>query len=272
MADGWPSSPRAPEALRRRAAGVLVLGGPLAAAAALDVLLERYPAEDEAADDAFRAAFLVWRAGRVEEARGRLEALAVGGGEGLAGGRAHYWLGRLAADAGRAEAATEAWRRAVTSDPLGYYGLRAGQRLGEDWPAPPEAAEPVAAGASHLLFDGPAPEATAVLDRLRDAARAERGVHCRKHGNIRDILCGLDRRPWNRKVAGGHGVRCLMYRKAAVQVPVDREVEPGLPCEEFSVRQHGDALSLLQVAANGCWTALSWHLWRDLQQERFGRL
>jgi len=35
-----------------------------------------------------------------------------------------------------------------------------------------DAAEPVASGAAHLLSDDPAPDAAAVLDRLRDAARA----------------------------------------------------------------------------------------------------
>jgi NADPH-dependent glutamate synthase beta subunit-like oxidoreductase/formate hydrogenlyase subunit 6/NADH:ubiquinone oxidoreductase subunit I len=67
-----------------------------------------------------------------------------------------------------------------------------------------DAAEPVAAGAGLLLFDDPAPDAAAVLDRLRDAARAEQqarrltiagaaGVHvflCTCNGSVhhRDLV------------------------------------------------------------------------------------
>jgi soluble lytic murein transglycosylase len=137
----WPkvSSARASAAHKR--ARLLLANGDMAGAAR---------AYGEAAANEFqpegviwaklRAGLAWWRAGRVDLAAEALRPPVTGAEAG------DYWLGRAEEVLGNAEAAREAWRMAESEDPLGYYGRRAAERLGNESSAP----------ASEFPGDGPA--------------------------------------------------------------------------------------------------------------------
>ncbi len=102
-----------------------------------------------------------------------------------------------------------------------------------------DAAEPVAAGAAHLLFDGPSPDAASVLDRLRDAAhtalQARRrtiagaaGVHvffctCNDSVHHRDLI-----EPLTAEVRALPGVASATILNAACQRGGGRTLAAGL--------------------------------------------
>jgi soluble lytic murein transglycosylase len=143
----WPGHERATEALWRRAGIVEMLDGWRAAAEAFDELAERYPGDDQAHEARFRSAFLRLFAGATADAVQRFAALA-DESDGETRARAHYWLGRIAWDAGDAASAATHWRQAKAADERDYYGLLAADRLGEapgaalPEPADPELADP----------------------------------------------------------------------------------------------------------------------------------
>lgn len=130
LADRWPASDRAPEALWQRAWLVLALDGPSPAIEAFEGLAARYPASDNARDARFRAGLSAWRTGNLPRAAELWTAVAENG-EAFDRARAEYWLGRAAADGGAADIAAGHWRTAAATDPTGYYGLRAAERLGQ---------------------------------------------------------------------------------------------------------------------------------------------
>lgn len=140
LARAHPRSERAPEALWRRglalssgAADLQGFGLGDAAAAAFAELFDRYPGYLRAPDLQFRAGFAAWRAGNVGLARERWSRLADSSETAIpaqARARAAYWLGRADAERGDGDGADARWRQAAAADAGGFYGLRAGERLG----------------------------------------------------------------------------------------------------------------------------------------------
>lgn len=109
----------------------------------LETLPEAYPAGDMHGEARF---LLAWRArseGRLEDAKGYLEAsLAAGPGESAEDvrGRAAYWHATVLHELGQTEPAREAWTGLVAELPLSYYSQQAMVRLGELGPAALESA------------------------------------------------------------------------------------------------------------------------------------
>lgn len=131
LADAFPAAPEAAEALWRRAAIVENLEGELPGAEAHARFAERFPGDARAVDAAFRAGWLRWRAGRLDEAARAWTALA--GSPSIPPAqraRAEYWLGRIAAEREGPMAAEARWRAAVGYDPESFHALLAAERLG----------------------------------------------------------------------------------------------------------------------------------------------
>lgn len=85
---------------------------------------------------AWFGAFCAWRAGDLDDATTRLEAIR--GKDSARATRALYYLGRVAEARGEVEQAAELYRGVLSEDPMGWYGLLAATRLdpataGEPW-------------------------------------------------------------------------------------------------------------------------------------------
>ena len=131
LADDYPGSPEAAEALWRRARWIESSEGLIAGADAHELFARRRPDDFRAFDAAFRAGWLRWRAGRLDEAESAWSALAASARAPAAQrARAEYWLGRIVDERNGVAAAGAHWESAVAADPEGYFGLVAAERLG----------------------------------------------------------------------------------------------------------------------------------------------
>lgn len=86
---------------------------------------QEYPSADNAFQSLFFAGILYFRAGDSTRAADALNRAVLVADSPLEYGGAYLWLGKLAAQAGENEKASEMWRTATSNDPNGYYGLRA---------------------------------------------------------------------------------------------------------------------------------------------------
>lgn len=165
LARGWPAHARAPEALWQRAWLVELLQGRAAAAEAFEALAAAYPADLNAAEARFRSGLMAWLGGDLPQAAERWTALS-DGSAGADRARAEFWLGRAAGDLGNEGLAGEHWAKAAAADSLGFYGLRAAERLGK---------LPAGSGAGPVLPQAPVDPASgagAAQDAAFDAALA----------------------------------------------------------------------------------------------------
>ncbi len=187
LADDFPSSPLADDALFYEADLDQKAGRTADARAALAHLVERYPAGDFANEALFRLFWLAREAGKPQDGLWALEKIEERlSGERVLGKlepllRARYWhAATLAAEADPAARADGEARLAALARevPFSYYGALALGRLpaGADGPPPPPPAEPatVVLHAGTLLSD---PDFRAGVELLRlgfpDAAAAE---------------------------------------------------------------------------------------------------
>ncbi len=122
LAKGKRGSSRAPQYLLQ--AHRVFLGRGLAAEAteARSLLLERYPASDEAREVAWGDGWGAFRAERFGEAAGRFRAAAEGLSRGWSRSRAAYWEARALAAQGQADRAARGFAAVVAEVPVGYYG------------------------------------------------------------------------------------------------------------------------------------------------------
>ncbi len=201
IATTYPYAPGgfAYDALWRRALLVEQRDGDIAGGAAWAAVFDLDPSESRSGDAGFRAGWLAYVGGRRDTAITRWEDLVARSEDAIADARGHYWLGRLAADAGDETAATAHWRSAVPADPNGWYGLRAAQRLSTAPPgpgpdAPATADDPAATIGAWLATIHPIIGPGAVTDAIphilahRDVQRAEAYLAL---GRRRDALRGL---------------------------------------------------------------------------------
>ncbi len=151
-----PQHPQAPEALFR-AARLCERNSDLATAALLwSQIAREYPQAAQAADAAMQAGLVFYRSGDLASAAQRFELATTLGNDPEQHARGWLWIGKIREAQGNREGAREAWRRAATSAPTDYYGLRALQLLADEQPfAPPRG------------FDF-------VFDAAREKAEAER--------------------------------------------------------------------------------------------------
>lgn len=106
---------------------------------------ERYPTSTLAPQAGFRAALIAFVSGDSRGAAFEFDSIAARhstSGEALA---SIYWSGRSWLSAGDSAAAVARWREAVRREPLSYYAVLAGRRLGTPFTPPPEAADSFAA-------------------------------------------------------------------------------------------------------------------------------
>ena len=137
LADAYPGTPEAAEALWRRATLVESHDGELAGADAHALFAARYPADSRAPDAMFRAGWLKWRAGRLDDAARAWAALSgTANAPPSQRARAEYWLGRFAAEREGPVAADARWRAAIAYNREAFHALLAAERLGEK-PVPP---------------------------------------------------------------------------------------------------------------------------------------
>ena len=102
-------------------------------------LAQRYPTSTYAPQARFRAALIAFVAGDTRGAASEFDSIASlfpASGEALASA---YWSGRAWMNAGDSAAAVARWRQAIRREPLSYYAILAGRRLGTAFAAPPEA-------------------------------------------------------------------------------------------------------------------------------------
>ncbi len=137
LANEYPSSPQAPEALWR--AGYLYtneLGDNERAMGTFDILSANYPGNEWAQDGLTIAVSISLRLGQIERAQNFYTQLAnTGSGEDQA--EAFFWLGRLYAEQGNLDLAQDMFRGASQADPGGYYSLRANEYLSGSQPFTP---------------------------------------------------------------------------------------------------------------------------------------
>lgn len=166
-----------------------------AAQAAMQKVMEAFPAHARAADAAWFVAFDSLHTAQAPAQFDRLVAAAKDSGERA---RALYWRGRVREEA-HLPGATEDWKQALTADPLGYYGWLAASRVSN-----PPAAEAKGCTTARRAGGVPPPEARAALMLLeggfgREAAQelgeasAIRGEHAYAWA---DLLAGVDQ--WER--------------------------------------------------------------------------
>jgi soluble lytic murein transglycosylase len=155
LAERWPSHARAVEALWQLAWLQADSGAAAEAEAAFAALAARHPDHRDADEAAFRAGYVAWLAGRNADASRHWTQIA-DTKTGEARARALYWLGRQDHDRGDASSAETRWIQAAASDPIGYYGSRAGARAGMDAArvgardAPPSSASSTAADLANI--------------------------------------------------------------------------------------------------------------------------
>ena len=180
VADRWPTGAFAAQGLWRRAWLLLATGDSTAAAAAFELVAARYPDFDDAPDARFRAGLMAWRAGDLPHAAEHWTAVAENNA-GFHRARAEYWLGRAAADSGAMELSTAHWQAAAAADPMGYYGIRAAERLG----VPVDRAPGAVSSTGGADFDAAVPRwlvgwqpgtSAASWAEARDAVRSRREV------------------------------------------------------------------------------------------------
>jgi soluble lytic murein transglycosylase len=151
LAQEYPESPVADDALFFAADLLARAGRPAEARAALADLVARYPQGDYRAEALFRSAWLAWRSGERDVALAGLERSQVEyhQSDPYEFARAAYWRARILAQRrgpGDVATARALWGMLVSRHPADYYGLLARARLAEvrgrepRW-KPPEGAE-----------------------------------------------------------------------------------------------------------------------------------
>jgi soluble lytic murein transglycosylase len=125
FADAVPDHPRAPEALWR-AARLLESEGEVenAAQAFMDVHIQ-FPNSDYGATALFRSGLQSYRLGELTDAAAAWDTLVEIYPDSSYHPAAHLWLGKVHVVRGDSEGAQAAFGAATSSDPTGYYGLRA---------------------------------------------------------------------------------------------------------------------------------------------------
>ncbi|MGC9358691.1 MAG: transglycosylase SLT domain-containing protein, partial [Anaerolineae bacterium] len=156
LPDLRPDHPRAAEALWRVAEILEEQGDRAEAADAFVELADRYPDDPGAPEARFRAGLNRYMLGERETAAQAWQDLILWYPYDERANAARFWLGKNALEAGNAISATAYLSRTASTDPWGYYGLRAADLMG--------GRAPMSATTSSLLPCGSAQEQQAVLD------------------------------------------------------------------------------------------------------------